>query len=128
MTRALSVPDQPTSRGEPINELVPSICQVVAPTPRSLNDRFQFLSTAFRAPVAHLESGAGLNSNSDILSPKGEKGRKRGWPRKFIDSRCMRFSLISAGLHKLPRVPKFGRGRTGGSRMCAIYNWLRADR
>lgn len=48
MTRVLSVPDQPTSRSEPINELVAGICQVVAPTPRSLNDRFQFLSAAFR--------------------------------------------------------------------------------
>lgn len=53
MTRALSVPDQPTNRGEPINELVANICQVVAPTPRSLNDRFQFLSAAFRESAAH---------------------------------------------------------------------------
>lgn len=76
ITRALSVPDRPTSRGEPINGLVASICQVVAPAPRSLNDRFQFLSTAFRASVAHLESSAELNSNSDRLSPKGEKRRR----------------------------------------------------
>lgn len=43
MVRALSGPDQPTSPGEPINELVASICQVVAPTPPNLNDRFEFL-------------------------------------------------------------------------------------
>lgn len=73
MARALSASDQrPTSRGGPINELVANICQVVAPTPPSLNDRFQFLlncENVSRRTVAE------LNSHSDGLSPNFRRWR-----------------------------------------------------